>query len=194
MWTRYNYLKIWNLRVQKKKKIYIEKITFKHGQIKFLAMHTTNKKLSFNHFWPIVFFWLQIYPMTSDWFCGPGSRMWKDLFYHAARRELGRFFDYYSNIHNKKQFTYFIHEVTKLKLAGPNSTGGFIKHWKTRKVLETSFYFIYWIWNGSTGLALHFVWQFLHLKFIYLSAFHEELKAFFLSWFILCIIHKIPIQ
>lgn len=29
--------------------------------------------------------------------------------------------------------------------------------------------------------APHFVWQFLHLKFIYLSAFHEALKAFFLS-------------
>ncbi len=35
---RYNYLKIWNLRVQKN--LNIEKITFKVVQIKFLAMHT----------------------------------------------------------------------------------------------------------------------------------------------------------
>ncbi len=42
---RYNYLKIWNLRVQKN--LTIEKIIFKVVQIKFLAMHITNQKLSF---------------------------------------------------------------------------------------------------------------------------------------------------
>ncbi len=45
IWLRYNYLKIWNLRVQKN--LNIEKITFKVFQIKFLAMHITNQKLSF---------------------------------------------------------------------------------------------------------------------------------------------------
>ncbi len=39
---RYNYLKIWNLRVK------IEKISFKVVQIKFLSMHITNTKLSFD--------------------------------------------------------------------------------------------------------------------------------------------------
>ncbi len=39
--TRNNYLKIWNLRVQKNKNI--EKIAFKVVQMKFLAMHITNK-------------------------------------------------------------------------------------------------------------------------------------------------------
>ncbi len=42
---RYNYLKIWNLRVGKKY-LNIEKITFKVVQVKFLAMHITNQKLS----------------------------------------------------------------------------------------------------------------------------------------------------
>ncbi len=37
IWLRYNYLKIWNLRVQKNQNI--EKITFKAVQMKFLAMH-----------------------------------------------------------------------------------------------------------------------------------------------------------
>ncbi len=46
IWPRYNYLKIWNLRVQKKKND-IEKITFKVVQMKFLAMHITDQKLSF---------------------------------------------------------------------------------------------------------------------------------------------------
>ncbi len=41
IWLRYNYLKIWNLRVQKN--LNIEKIIFKVVQIKFLAMHITNK-------------------------------------------------------------------------------------------------------------------------------------------------------
>ncbi len=42
-----HYLKIWNLRVQKKKKNQnIEKIVFKVVQMKFLAMHITNQKLS----------------------------------------------------------------------------------------------------------------------------------------------------
>ncbi len=44
IWPRYNYLKIWNLRVQKKK------IAFKIVQIKFLAMHITNQKLGFDIF------------------------------------------------------------------------------------------------------------------------------------------------
>ncbi len=42
------YLKIWNLRGEKH--LYIEKITFKVVQIKFLAMHITNQKLSLDIF------------------------------------------------------------------------------------------------------------------------------------------------
>ncbi len=42
------YLKIWNLRVQKNWNI--EKIIFKVVQMKFLAMHITNQKLSFDIF------------------------------------------------------------------------------------------------------------------------------------------------
>ncbi len=42
------YLKIWNLRVQKN--LNIEKIIFKVVQIKFLAMCITNQKLSFDVF------------------------------------------------------------------------------------------------------------------------------------------------
>ncbi len=49
IWPRYNYLKIWNLRVQKKN-LNTEKIAFKVMQIKFLAMHITNQKLSFDIF------------------------------------------------------------------------------------------------------------------------------------------------
>ncbi len=45
IWLRYNYLNIWNLRVQKY--LNIEKISFKIVQMKFLAMHITNQKLSF---------------------------------------------------------------------------------------------------------------------------------------------------
>ncbi len=48
IWLRYNYLKIWNLRVQKN--LNIEKITFKVVQIKLLAMHITNQKLRFDIF------------------------------------------------------------------------------------------------------------------------------------------------
>ncbi len=48
IWPRYNYLKIWSLRVQKNQNI--EKITFKVDQMKFLAMHITNQKLSFDIF------------------------------------------------------------------------------------------------------------------------------------------------
>lgn len=138
---------------------------------------------------------------SNTWIGWYGVHKCEKIFYHAAWRELGRFFDYNSSIHiTNNSHIQYIHEVTKIKLAGPNITGCFIKHWKTRKVLETSFYFICWIWNGCTGLAPHFVfaphfvWQFLHLKFIYLSAFHEALKAAFLSWFILCIIHKTLFQ
>ncbi len=45
---RYNYLKIKNLRVQKN--LNTEKIDFKIDQIKFLAMHITNQKFSFDIF------------------------------------------------------------------------------------------------------------------------------------------------
>ncbi len=45
---RYNYLKIWNLRVQKN--LNIDKIAFKVVQMKFLAMHITDQKLSFDIF------------------------------------------------------------------------------------------------------------------------------------------------
>ncbi len=46
IWPRSNYLKIWNLRVQKN--LNTEKIAFKVVQMKFLAMHITNQKLIFN--------------------------------------------------------------------------------------------------------------------------------------------------
>ncbi len=48
IWPKYNYLKIWNLRVQKN--LNIEKIAFKVVQIKSLAMHITDQKWSFNIF------------------------------------------------------------------------------------------------------------------------------------------------
>ncbi len=48
IWLRCNYLNIWNLRVQKN--LNIEKIAFKVVQMKFLAMHITNQKLSFDIF------------------------------------------------------------------------------------------------------------------------------------------------
>ncbi len=47
-WQRYNYLKIWNIKVQQT--LYIEKIAFKVVQMKFLAMHITNQKFSFDIF------------------------------------------------------------------------------------------------------------------------------------------------
>ncbi len=43
IWPRYNYLKIWNLRVQKKIIIILRK-----SPLKFLAMRITNQKLSFD--------------------------------------------------------------------------------------------------------------------------------------------------
>ncbi len=46
IWPRYNYLKIWNLRVQKN--LNIEKIAFEIVKIKFLILHVTIPKLSFN--------------------------------------------------------------------------------------------------------------------------------------------------
>ncbi len=48
IWLRYDYLKIWNLREQRN--LNIEKITFKFVQMKSLAMHITNQKLSFDIF------------------------------------------------------------------------------------------------------------------------------------------------
>ncbi len=45
---QYNYLKIWNLMVQKIQNM--EKIAFKIVQMKFLAMHIANQKLSFDIF------------------------------------------------------------------------------------------------------------------------------------------------
>ncbi len=51
------YLKIWNLSVQKH--LNIEKIIFKIVQMKFLAMHITNQKLSFYIF--TVRNWLNIF-------------------------------------------------------------------------------------------------------------------------------------
>ncbi len=45
IWSRYNYLKIWNLSEQKN--LNTEKIAFKVVQMKFLAMHITKQKLSF---------------------------------------------------------------------------------------------------------------------------------------------------
>ncbi len=46
IWPRYNYLKIWNLRVQKN--LNIEKIAFKVVQIKFLAIHITKLLILLN--------------------------------------------------------------------------------------------------------------------------------------------------
>ncbi len=48
IWLRYDYLKIWNLRVQKN--LNIEKIVFTVVQIMSLAIHITNQKLSFDIF------------------------------------------------------------------------------------------------------------------------------------------------
>ncbi len=59
IWPRSNYLKIWNLRVQKN--LNTKKIAFKFVQIKFLAMHITNQKLSFYIF--IVFYKISSWSM-----------------------------------------------------------------------------------------------------------------------------------
>ncbi len=48
IWLWYNYLEIWNLRVQKN--LNIEKIAFKVVQMKFLAMRITSQKLNFDIF------------------------------------------------------------------------------------------------------------------------------------------------
>ncbi len=45
---RYNYLKIWNLRVQKN--LNIEKLAFKIVKMKCLAMHITKQEISFDIF------------------------------------------------------------------------------------------------------------------------------------------------
>ncbi len=44
IWLRYNYLKVWDLRV------HIEKIAFKAVQTKFLAMNISNQQLTFDIF------------------------------------------------------------------------------------------------------------------------------------------------
>ncbi len=48
IWMRYNYLKIWNLRVQKNQNT--EKIAFNVVHMKSLAMHITNQKIRFDIF------------------------------------------------------------------------------------------------------------------------------------------------
>ncbi len=48
IWRRYNYLNILNLRVQEN--LNIEKIAFKVVRMKFLSMHITNQKGSFDIF------------------------------------------------------------------------------------------------------------------------------------------------
>ncbi len=48
IWLRYNYLNIWNLRVQTN--LNTEKIAFKIVPMKFLTMHITNQKLSVDTF------------------------------------------------------------------------------------------------------------------------------------------------
>ncbi len=48
VWLWYKYFNIVNLRVQNN--LNIEKITFKVVQMKFLAMHITNQKSSFDIF------------------------------------------------------------------------------------------------------------------------------------------------
>ncbi len=50
IWQRYNHLKIWNLRVQKKFWKNIEKIAFKVVQMKSFAMHITSQKWGFDIF------------------------------------------------------------------------------------------------------------------------------------------------
>ncbi len=47
IWPRYNYLNIWNLRVQKNKNT--DKIAFKAVQMKFLSMHITNQKIKLKY-------------------------------------------------------------------------------------------------------------------------------------------------
>ncbi len=44
IWLRYNYLKVWDLRV------HIEKIAFKVVQTKFLAMNISNQQLTLDIF------------------------------------------------------------------------------------------------------------------------------------------------
>ncbi len=43
-------MKIWNLRMQKKKNLNIEKITYKIVLMKFLAMYITHQKFTFDIF------------------------------------------------------------------------------------------------------------------------------------------------
>ncbi len=50
IWSRYNYLKIWNLRDSRIYWENIEKIAFKVVQMKFLAMHITSQKWSLDIF------------------------------------------------------------------------------------------------------------------------------------------------
>ncbi len=48
IWQRYNYLNIWNPR--ESQNLNIEKVAFNIVQMKFLAMHVTNQKWSFDIF------------------------------------------------------------------------------------------------------------------------------------------------
>ncbi len=48
IWLRCNYLKIWNLRVQKNE--ILRNSSFKVVQMKSLAMHNTNQKIRFDIF------------------------------------------------------------------------------------------------------------------------------------------------
>ncbi len=97
IWPRYNYLNIWNLRMQKN--LNIKEITFKVVQIKFLAMHITIQNWNFDlfmvnlhnivmehdlylmknrSFWPIQCIFDYCYKYTRatyDWFCGTGSHI-----------------------------------------------------------------------------------------------------------------------
>ncbi len=59
------YLKIWNLR--KQKNLNIEKIIFKVVQMKFLAMHITNQKFSFDIFTVQISSWNMILISNDFW-------------------------------------------------------------------------------------------------------------------------------
>ncbi len=128
---KYNYLKIWNLRLQKKKKKNwnIEKIAFNVVQMKFLAMHITNQKLSVDiftvrnvknifmdhdlylkkknvSFWLIldfIFGYCYTYTRaTYDRFCGPGSHLMYCMWPYIGKC-LSLAFKYFVSVHIKFQ-------------------------------------------------------------------------------------------